>query len=210
MFLLSLIIGALSGFFAMFPFLIIFHFTMLRRNKDIKKAIPHFVATYVFSFFIAAVLSTTGVPSLLYLRIAVNINVIPFRDISSNFVQYVENIILFIPIGFLLPVLWKRFERLSITIIAGALLSLLIEISQMLCYRATDVDDLIMNTLGALVGFCIYRGIKKVFPKIGIIFNDLNVAFLKWEAEIYIAFAWLAMFFIEPFISQWIWSLILK
>lgn len=210
MFLKSLIIGALSGFFAMLPFLIVFHLFALYKKHDIKKEVPHLAAAYVFAFFISAILSTTGVPSVLYVRIDANINLIPFTDIFSNFIQYVENILLFMPVGFLLPVLWTKFERLSLTVIAGALFSLFIEVSQLFCYRATDIDDLIMNTLGALLGFYIYIAIKALFPGIKTIFKGNQIIFSKFETEIYFVIAWLAMFLIQPFTSDWLWSFILR
>lgn len=84
------------------------------------------------------------------------VNLIPFsREIDG--VGYLLNILLFLPLGFLAPLLWKKWDRAASMLGAGLGFSLLIEASQLLNIRSTDVDDLILNTFGALVGFLLYR-----------------------------------------------------
>ena len=61
-----------------------------------------------------------------------------------------------VPLGFLLPLWWRDYQRLAPTVVAGAGLSLLIEVSQLMNGRATDIDDLIANTLGALAGYLLW------------------------------------------------------
>lgn len=65
------------------------------------------------------------------------------------------NMLLFVPLGILLPLLWRSC-RLYKTVAIGFSLSLLIELSQLFNYRATDIDDLLMNTLGTLLGYLLY------------------------------------------------------
>ncbi len=74
------------------------------------------------------------------------------------------NVLLFIPLGVLLPVLNTRFNSLSSILLCGILGSLTIEGSQLLIslmlgfnYRSFDVDDIILNTLGAIIGYCFLR-----------------------------------------------------
>ena len=55
-------------------------------------------------------------------------------------------------------------------------MSLTIEICQLFCFRATDVDDLIMNTLGAFLGYLCWKLLKLVFPKAGEKAMDLGKA----------------------------------
>ncbi len=50
--------------------------------------------------------------------------------------------------------LWK-------TALTGFTLSLIIELSQLFNRRITDIDDLMMNTLGALIGWAIFRMMKE-------------------------------------------------
>jgi glycopeptide antibiotics resistance protein len=72
------------------------------------------------------------------------------------------NILLFIPAGFLLPFFFARLRTFVRTALAAALLSAMIELTQLLSrkigvVRTVDVDDVILNTLGACVGYVIWR-----------------------------------------------------
>ena len=64
------------------------------------------------------------------------------------------NIALFVPLGVLLPLLWKRFRKWPWMLLAGFSLTLAIELAQMVTGNLTDVDDLFHNTLGAMLGWC--------------------------------------------------------
>ena len=87
------------------------------------------------------------------------------------YINFLGNIILFIPIGFLLPMLFKRMEYFPLTVLAGLGISLFIEIVQLPQNRSSDVDDLWLNTLGAFVGYMFYLCIKKIFPVISVAFK---------------------------------------
>jgi glycopeptide antibiotics resistance protein len=64
------------------------------------------------------------------------------------------NVLVFAPFGFALPLVWERARRAHVTIVAGALLSLAVELTQLFVpTHTTDVDDLLLNTLGTALGF---------------------------------------------------------
>ena len=69
------------------------------------------------------------------------------------------NILLFVPFGYLLPRLWKRAERWRRVVLCGFVLSLLIELTQLVTHLGMfDLNDLMNNSLGALLGwgcFCL-------------------------------------------------------
>lgn len=101
------------------------------------------------------------------------INLIPLVDLKDyNFYSFVRqmicNIIMFLPLGFLLPVYSSNFLNIKNTIKASFLISLFIESLQLLisflfihgAFRIFDVNDLIMNTLGGLIGFLVYTNLK--------------------------------------------------
>ena len=89
------------------------------------------------------------------------INFIPFsRNIDVT--AYFLNILLFIPLGLLAPVVEKKINKLSGIIANGLFLTLLIEMSQLLNNRRTDIDDVILNTLGAVIGFAIFKLFNKI------------------------------------------------
>lgn len=88
--------------------------------------------------------------------------------IGANFLG---NIALFIPMGFLLPCVtdWKKMWR---TVVAGVGFSLIIETIQLITSRGCfDFDDVILNGLGCIVGYGIYSVAQKLFTK-----NDLNAS----------------------------------
>ena len=69
------------------------------------------------------------------------------------------NVALFLPLGFLLPLLTPWFDRWWRTVGAGFALSAAIELSQVAFpgVRRPDVNDVLLNTLGAAIGFLAYR-----------------------------------------------------
>ena len=92
------------------------------------------------------------------------INLLPLSDFSLRRVDCRLNVLLFVPLGFLLPFCWPQYRKPGYTICFGFCFSLLIELSQLLNVRRTDVDDLILNTLGAVIGygaFLLFRKLRK-------------------------------------------------
>ena len=82
--------------------------------------------------------------------------------IGTNFLG---NIILFIPFGFLLPCVtdWNRMWK---TVVTGLGFSLVIEIIQLITSRGCfDFDDVILNGLGCVIGYGIHRAARKLFTK---------------------------------------------
>lgn len=68
------------------------------------------------------------------------------------------NVLLFVPSGILFPYLYKALDRFWKVLAAGVGLSLCIEFVQLLFFvRTTDVDDLLFNTLGCVLGYGLYR-----------------------------------------------------
>ena len=111
----------------------------------------------LLALYLAAVYNVAGAPELPYIYPRLNINLLPFWDITNGVQAYLVNsglnILLFVPLGFILPLLWKEFRSRRAMCFTGFLLSLGIELAQLLNYRISDVDDLIMNTLGAFLGY---------------------------------------------------------
>lgn len=66
---------------------------------------------------------------------------------------------MFMPIGFILPLLYKISGKK--VILLGSLFSLFIETSQLFLQRGTDIDDLMLNSLGVVLGLLIYKLVDK-------------------------------------------------
>lgn len=68
------------------------------------------------------------------------------------------NVILFIPLGFLLPELFPGLRRFYRTILAACTAVIAAEVLQMLLLVGTcDVDDLLLNAAGAALGYLLFR-----------------------------------------------------
>ena len=91
------------------------------------------------------------------------INLIPFvylldYDVRAHMIYNVfGNIMMFVPTGIILPVLYKRLDSFIKVVGTGFLISLAIEILQLpFVDRTSDVDDLILNTLGVVIGYVLF------------------------------------------------------
>ena len=78
-------------------------------------------------------------------------------------INFFGNIAIFIPIG-LFPALLFRKATWKRSAIIGFVMSLFIELVQYFIMRNTAVDDIILNTAGAMCGYFVYLLVRKVFP----------------------------------------------
>lgn len=101
-------------------------------------------------------------------------NIIPFKTIGSYFIGFYRysfriwffnlfgNIMAFMPLGFFVPVVFEKIKKIKHTIFIGTSLSTCIEMAQIITRVGTfDVDDIILNTIGTLIGYRIYLGVQK-------------------------------------------------
>ena len=119
-----------------------------------------------------------------------NINLIPFS--SQGAVANILNIIMFTPLGFLLPLIWNNYRKVGKVLIVGLSMSLLIEICQLFNTRATDIDDLITNTAGTFIGYLWWIILHKFFPNAG----NKAVMISKSEPVVYIILGTAGIFFL--------------
>ena len=78
------------------------------------------------------------------------------------------NIVLFIPIGIFIPLLNKKYMKTTSFLLLTFLILISVELIQMISkYGSLDVDDIILNSLGAIIGFYITKSfiimIKRFF-----------------------------------------------
>ena len=76
---------------------------------------------------------------------------------------YCMNVIMLMPLGFLLPYIWKNFRNPFKVAFTGFLLSVFIEFAQVPTNRLVDVDDVMMNTLGTMLGYLVWKTVGKHF-----------------------------------------------
>lgn len=155
----------------------------------------------ILALYLCAVYVVVGLPDIGYWRYRPNINLEPFRYMFSDLRSTVPNVYLFLPLGFFLPILWQDFRSLPKTVFVGFLTSLTIELLQIFTFRATDVNDLMTNTLGTLLGWCIGR------LTLHFAFQDFPDRSRK-DIPLVFALPFAVMFFFHPLLSTLIFSFI--
>lgn len=135
-----------------------------------KSTSTHYTWTYIMMIYIWLVISVTGIGSiwdiiskggLMATFQQANVSLIPFQ--SDGIFTYCMNVIMLMPLGFLLPYIWKNFRNPLKVALTGFLFSVFIEFSQLPTNRLSDIDDLIMNTLGAVLGYVVWKLIGNYF-----------------------------------------------
>ena len=77
------------------------------------------------------------------------------------------NIAMFVPVGIVWPVCFEKIDSIRRTVLAGALFSFCIEVSQLLFYeRCSDIDDIILNTAGVAIGAAVYFAVHQAIKKL--------------------------------------------
>ena len=85
------------------------------------------------------------------------VHIMRFAGRRDMLLNLVGNVAMFIPGGVLMPLLYPKLNRFWKVTLAGALLSACIELAQLpFASRATDVDDLILNTACCAIGYGLY------------------------------------------------------
>lgn len=80
--------------------------------------------------------------------------------------QVLGNVAMLLPLGIYLPLLYKRLQHFLPVVFTCMLVSISIELMQLVTnFRVTDVDDVFLNTLGAGIGFLVFKIIAGLLPK---------------------------------------------
>lgn len=78
----------------------------------------------------------------------------------------IENVLLFIPFGIFIPLKWKQLRNPFVCSILGFCLSCIIEMIQLITERGhLQIDDIVTNTLGTLIGALIFRMYSSIMLK---------------------------------------------
>ena len=164
----------------------------------------HMIWVFIFLYYVYLVLETTGIGTIweigLYpgMKLQEEINLIPFRDGIS--LSMILNVVMFMPLGFLLPLLWKEYQSLVRTAIIGFCFSCGIEFCQLFNRRVSDVDDLLMNTLGAILGWLIWIVSSRITH---LKYGRRNQGFGGKEGAVYLALSLVGQFFLY----NWGWMI---
>ena len=148
------------------PIYLLIRFVYLK-SKHKKLNWHHEVVLFLFVIFIVGLASQTiipkfetGIGGFKIVKSGIHeTNLIPFKVLFETYnevfvngyinyflINFLGNIILFMPFGFIIPLLWKVSDKKVIVLTRG-----------------TDVDDLILNTLGVVFGLLCYKLLYKKF-----------------------------------------------
>ena len=95
------------------------------------------------------------------------VNLLDYPKLSEVLLNVIGNTAMFIPIGIIWPIVYKKLNTHKKVIAAGVGFSLCIEVLQLPFFdRVTDIDDLIMNSLGFLMGYGLYLLVKQLVKKV--------------------------------------------
>lgn len=95
------------------------------------------------------------------------VNLFDYPERRDAILNFVGNTTMFIPIGIIWPCVYKELNTHARVIGAGVGLSLFVEILQLPFFdRVSDIDDLILNTLGFAVGYGIFLLTKLIISKV--------------------------------------------
>ena len=168
-----------------------------KRFHDLHKAVRY----GTLAFYLSAIYSLAGLPQILYCSFDANCNFQPFLYMFSDWRSTGLNVLLFVPLGMMLPLLWADFRPLWKTLLAGFGISFFIETLQLFSLRATDINDLMTNTVGTILGWCLGRLVMKLFPSI-------RPSWKTKEMAVVFGVTFAVMLLAQPFLAEIVWKLV--
>ncbi len=187
------------GFFCVaIPALVLFLLLRAGHQKHgIQTRRGQILGLLLLAVYITGVFRATGAGTIYHLHqygLKLNItemNLLPFSDAEYDLTGNLLNIALLVPLGFLLPLLWPEWNKPIGVLLFGVAFSLLIEASQLLNIRFTDIDDVLLNTLGAVLGLLLYRVFAALSKR-----KQPTAGAGRWEAMLYVGVMFCGNFFL--------------
>ncbi|CEO34304.1 VanZ family protein [[Clostridium] sordellii] len=160
----------------------------LRRTLDLTKEgallilVIYFlilIRLTIFKFSIIMISSPLNSYQYTFLGVDGIINIIPSKEtvnilrdgIHNNRIikGIILNVIYFIPLGFLLPLLFKKINSFLKIILISTITSSLIEIIQLFTiFSVSNIDDVIFNIIGSAIGLICFKLFEKIVKKLNI------------------------------------------
>lgn len=163
------------------------YISMLIVGLKAKISLSKHILFFIISCYITLVIAVTLFPlpiskefiELMRVQTISANNFIPFNSIndllSNSSVSIIlrnilGNIVLLLPFGFFLPCLSKKLNYIRRVFIGSLIFSMIIESSQFIIslilgysYKVTDIDDLILNVIGGILGYAIFKLCSMIF-----------------------------------------------
>ncbi len=199
-YVLEILVRSISGYIFIVPGLILYF--LLLKKKGEKQTNAHIFTVFIFGYLLIGMLTVTGINS--FKAFSPRLALVPFLDMVRGPMDTLLNIILFIPFGFFVPLLYKKYYNPIKVVLLGFIFSLSIEMIQMFGMGTTDINDLVTNVIGTFLGYCICKFLSKnnsyeKFKAISI--ND------SVEISVLIAYSFIIMVTIQPIIISSLFKL---
>ncbi|MGW1818187.1 VanZ family protein [Streptomyces sp. NPDC002125] len=149
------------------PVLVLFAVAVVVRVRRGRWSRYHALLQLAAGVYLSAVLSLTVFPLNvtwgMYANQASWVGQINFIPLLTADLTFIPNVMLLVPAGFLLPLLFRHADSPARAALITATVSLALEAGQLLSYlvlnngRSVDVNDVLANTLGGLAGYALAR-----------------------------------------------------
>ena len=146
-------------------------------NRKVRKAIKWalfiiYIAVLIYIMFFAEELGRTESSGTYRYNLVLFKEIKRFLNNSQHvgrmavFLNVAGNVIAFMPFGFCIPLLTHNRRKFFSIFLGSFALSLTIETIQLVCkIGCFDVDDLLLNTIGGILGYVVFLAYDKYFGK---------------------------------------------
>ncbi|MER2190925.1 MAG: VanZ family protein [Solibacillus sp.] len=83
------------------------------------------------------------------------------------FYNLAGNVVLFIPFGLFIPLLWKKTRTPLMMLVTALGIPVFIEGTQYFIGRSVDIDDVLLNAVAIVMGYALFYAVKKIISKKG-------------------------------------------
>ena len=161
------------------------------RKKRINFRLVYELPRFLFAAYLTTIFLLTVLPDLFTVISAIRmggaqrlvslfmrrggVNLVPFRSIAlylrggagaeKALVNLLGNIVMFAPLGALPPLIWPKWRRWWKLLLLGFAFSGGIEIAQHFVGRNSDIDDLLLNVLGVMLGYVLWLFVHKLHAR---------------------------------------------
>lgn len=127
------------------------------RERIVVVLFIYLVAVAIVTFFPMNIIFYDWHGRFSFLPFASIMQLVQQTDRATALKNIAGNIVMFVPLGLLLPLLFQRLRSAGALVWRVALISIAIEVVQLPTrVRATDVDDVFLNVTGALIGYSVF------------------------------------------------------
>ena len=151
---------------------LLLRFLLCRTGRLSRHSLPHEIGLALFALYLAAVLSLTFLPfrfdpgagEFAFNSTLLAIAQGTYTAGSWVWAMMLGNVLMLIPFGFLVPLLWERLRGWRVLPV-GLCFILAIELLQPLTGRSFDIDDILLNFLGVLTGALLSALVQALIPR---------------------------------------------